>query len=74
MGGGIAGALPLPATPQEERALWARLAAWLYNNDLGAVRDLAYDSGPEHGGGNTEQNAGENEESTRSLWQRMWGK
>ncbi len=37
--------LPLPAAPQEERALWSRLAAWLYNTDLGAMRELVYDVG-----------------------------
>ena len=61
--------LPLPATPQEERALWARLAAWLYNSDLGAVRDLDYDQGKE------DQEAEKpGERGIRSLWQRLWGK
>ena len=67
--------LPLPATPQEERALWARLATWLYNNDLGAVRDLVYDLGKQdQGAGEPGKGAREGEESIRSLWQRLWGK
>jgi len=32
----------LPASPQEERALWGRLAAWLYNQDRGAIQGLTY--------------------------------
>jgi hypothetical protein len=32
----------LPASPQEERALWNQLAAWLYNQDRGAVQGLTY--------------------------------
>ena len=63
--------VPLPATPQEERALWARLAAWLYNSDLGAVRDLGYDLEKQEEGAK-EKEIGE--ESIRSLWQRLWGK
>lgn len=67
--------LPLPATPLEERALWDRLAAWLYNNDLGAVRDLAYDLGkPDQEAKETENSPSEDEETIRSLWQRLWGK
>ncbi len=42
--------LRLPSTPQEERALWERLAAWLYNSDLGVVRDLSYDFGKKQQG------------------------
>lgn len=34
--------LPLPADPGEERQMWAQLAAWLYNQDRGAVRELTY--------------------------------
>jgi hypothetical protein len=34
--------VPLPASPQEERALWERLAAWLYNQDRGAAQGLTY--------------------------------
>lgn len=34
--------IPLPADPGEERQIWAQLAAWLYNQDRGAVRELAY--------------------------------
>jgi hypothetical protein len=33
---------PLPATPQEERVLWRKLAAWLYNQDRGMAQKLAY--------------------------------
>jgi hypothetical protein len=66
---------PVPATPQEERALWARLAAWLYNSDLGAVQDLGYDLGKQDQvAKKTENGAGEGEGSVRSLWQRLWGK
>ncbi len=36
---------PLPASPQEERALWERLAAWLYNQDRGAAQGLTYQHG-----------------------------
>jgi hypothetical protein len=36
---------PLPATPQEERALWKQLIAWLYNQDRGAVQGLTYHHG-----------------------------
>lgn len=32
----------LPASTQEERALWSQLAAWLYNQDRGAVQGLIY--------------------------------
>lgn len=32
----------LPTTPQEERAFWGRLAAWLYNQDQGAAHGLTY--------------------------------
>jgi hypothetical protein len=35
----------LPLTPQEERALWKQLAAWLYNQDRGAVQGLTYHHG-----------------------------
>lgn len=35
----------LPATPQEERVLWRQLAAWLYNQDRGAVQELTYAHG-----------------------------
>jgi len=67
--------LPLPATPQEERALWARLAAWLYNSDLGAARDLDYDYGKQdQGAEEPEERAGENKKGLCSLWQRLWGK
>ena len=38
----------LPVTPQEERAMWGRLAAWLYNQDRGVTAGLAFD----HGTGN----------------------
>jgi len=34
---------PLPATPRDERILWGWLAAWLYNQDRGVTRELAYD-------------------------------
>ena len=34
--------LPLPQTPQEERALWGKLEAWLYNYDLGEAMTLRY--------------------------------
>lgn len=37
--------LPLPASPQQERVLWGRLAAWLYNQDRGAAHKLAYQHG-----------------------------
>jgi hypothetical protein len=67
--------LPLPATPWEERALWNRLAAWLYNNDLGAVRGLAYDLGKQDQEvTETEASPSEGEEIIRSLWQRLWGR
>jgi hypothetical protein len=32
----------LPRTPQEERALWERLARWLYNQDRAATKGLVY--------------------------------
>lgn len=38
----------LPNTPLEERDVWGRLAAWLYNQDRGAVRGLTYDHGGKH--------------------------
>jgi len=67
--------LPLPAAPQEERALWSRLAAWLYNNDLGAVRELVYDVRmPDQEAKGTGEETMEGEEIIRSLWQRLWGK
>jgi hypothetical protein len=67
--------LPLPATPWEERALWNRLATWLYNNDLGAARDLAYDLGKQdQEAKETEAGPSEGEEIIRSLWQHLWGK
>ncbi len=68
---------PLPANPQDERALWARLAAWLYNSDLGAVRGLLYDvgkTGAESEGLESVAGVDEGEEIIRSLWQRLWGK
>lgn len=36
---------PLPASPQEERELWERLADWLYNQDRGAAQELTYQHG-----------------------------
>ena len=36
---------PLPKTPQEERALWAQLSQWLYNQDRGAAQALVYAHG-----------------------------
>jgi hypothetical protein len=36
---------PLPASFQEEQALWGRLADWLYNQDRGAAQALAYSHG-----------------------------
>jgi hypothetical protein len=33
----------LPRTPREERALWERLARWIYNQDRGATKGLVYD-------------------------------
>ena len=33
----------MPKTPREERALWERLEAWLYNQDRGAVQGLTYE-------------------------------
>ena len=64
---------PLPTTPLEERALWEQLAAWLYNNDLGVVRQLVYDSG-KRDQRDGDPGSGEGEEIVRSLWQRLWGK
>jgi hypothetical protein len=32
----------LPASPREERELWGRLTAWVYNQDRGAVESLGY--------------------------------
>ncbi len=71
--------LPLPATPQEERVLWARLGAWLYNNDLGATRSLVYDLGKPHQAAKEEMGKAEEAEATheeivRTLWRRLWGK
>lgn len=37
---------PLPASPREERALWPRLADWLYNRDRGAAAALSYQHPP----------------------------
>ncbi len=34
--------IPRPATPAEEHALWHRLYHWLYQQDLGCIRDLTY--------------------------------
>ncbi len=34
--------LPLPANPQKERQTWAQLAAWLYNQDRGAIQQLEF--------------------------------
>jgi hypothetical protein len=64
--------VPLPSTPLEERALWARLAAWLYNGDLGAARELDYEveglaqivPGPEEG---ERQVSG-----FLAFWKRLW--
>lgn len=36
---------PLPTTPQEERVLWKQLEDWLYNQDRGVVKEMAYDHG-----------------------------
>ena len=36
---------PLPASPRDERSLWDQLARWLYNQDRGVVRELAYQHG-----------------------------
>jgi hypothetical protein len=67
--------LPLPATPQEERALWARLADWLYNSDLGAVRGLAYDvEKQDQRAGEPGEEARGDEEGIHPLLQRLWGK
>ena len=38
---------PLPKTPQEERALWAQLSQWLYNQDRGVAQTLVYAHGKE---------------------------
>lgn len=65
---------PLPVTPQEERALWARLAAWLYNTDLGAVRDFAYEEKQDQGGGDPSEATAEGKKTIRALWQHLWGK
>ncbi len=34
--------VPRPRTPVEEHALWRRLYRWLYQQDLGSIRDLEY--------------------------------
>lgn len=41
--------IPRPANPAEEHALWRRLTNWLYQQDLGAIRELAYAHGEEQG-------------------------
>lgn len=38
----------LPTTPLEERDVWGRLAAWLYNQDRGAVQGLTYNHGDKY--------------------------
>ncbi len=37
--------IPRPASPVEEHDLWRRLTRWLYQQDLGAIRDLDYAHG-----------------------------
>ena len=60
----------LPASPREERMLWGRLVAWLYNQDRGVVRKLIYD----HGDGGKQKSSPEEPSNTgfwafvRSLW------
>ena len=66
---------PLPDTPGEERAVWERLAAWLYNTDLGAAAAHTYDLGkpPEAKPDAGAPNVASPSRGLWALWRRFWG-
>ncbi|GAG39467.1 unnamed protein product, partial [marine sediment metagenome] len=59
----------LPKTPQKERALWAQLSQWLYNQDRGAAQTLVYAHGSEEQSeGQAKNGAGASRTRSGGFW------